>query len=98
MGDAWGIANSLGPLARLAAHQAKFEQAEEMAVECLTIITKLDDRLDVMSVYGTMVSILTWQGKFAEARALEREFLVAHDDLVNTTNHSVLVFSQAGIP
>jgi len=98
MGDLWGITNSLNSLAQLAAQQGQFGKAEEMVVECLAIVTELGDRLDVMSVYGTLVKILTWQGKFAEARALEREILAAHDDLANTQNHSVLIFSQAGVP
>ena len=98
MGDLWGITNSLNNLAQVVSRQGQFGKAEEMILECLAMATELGVRLDVMAVYGSLGTNLTWQGKFTEARSLEQEILATHDDLVNTQNHSVLIFTQAGVP
>ncbi len=74
-GNLVGITAALLHLSAIAAYQCKFEKAEWMVTEALAIYREIPFRTGIMNSYRLLGSFFVWQGKFIEARSVEREML-----------------------
>ncbi len=102
-GDLWGIASSLVAknfIVRYQAYRDMFfsEKVEILLYEALDIYSKLNDRHRIVYTYGQIGSYWVHQGKFHQARSLERDILAAYHDLGCSQSQGALMHAVAGFP